>query len=66
MRYYYYGRTGEQTEAKQDRQPVRYRTGLSQQEIDRQMEGEEELIIDENTVYEIDRECIRCRRKADQ
>lgn len=64
MRYYYYGRNSEPPENGWDRQHTEGKRRLSQQEIDRQLEDADELVIEDNTVYEIDRECIRCRQKA--
>lgn len=55
MRYYRYGKDGmrheiEANEKEQKGMPGRFG----------------ELIIDEDTIYEIDEECLRCRREEQQ
>lgn len=62
MRYYYYGdkRSPEEKTAGNGRAGT-----VKAGSINRRMSGrDQDLVIEEDTVYEIDRECIRCQRKS--
>lgn len=60
MRYYYYGDKRSPTEktAGSGRAGA-VRTGSGRRMPDR----DQDLVIEEDTVYEIDRDCIQCQRK---
>lgn len=54
MRYYRYGREEMRHEVQASERKVKNLTGRFG-----------DLIIDEDTVYEIDEECLRCRREQE-
>lgn len=51
MRYFYYG----PEKAKE--------TAVESSEEDRRQKQEDDLVIEEDTIYEIDRECEACRKR---
>ncbi len=61
MRYYYYGgRSG-----KEQKQSIHAMHVYDPQITRRNKQKDQDLIIEDDTIYEIDRECIRCRHQAE-
>lgn len=59
MRYYYYG--GEDSHSQ--KQVVHAMHVQSRQRVPAVHPGDRDLVIEDDTIYEIDRECIRCREQ---
>lgn len=61
MRYYYYGgRPGNG-----QKQSIHAMHVYDPQLTRKNKQKDRDLIIEDDTIYEIDRECIRCRRQTD-
>lgn len=58
MRYYYYGETTNSQMHGNSERGIGVGYHLKNLELQ-----DSDLVIEEDTVYEIDRECLKCRRK---
>ena len=68
MRYYYYGNPDTETVPKENIHFLSSRVNASDSEQSLSMTAQKteivgDLVIEEDTVYEIDRECLKCRGK---
>ena len=59
MRYYYYGNQHD-SEQKQEIHAMHVYDPHKMQTV---KHGDRDLVIEDDTIYEIDRECLRCRRQ---
>lgn len=59
MRYYYYG--GE--DSHRQKQIVHAMHVYDRHKVPVVNQGDRDLVIEDDTIYEIDRECIRCRER---
>ncbi|MDE6568895.1 MAG: hypothetical protein K2K70_14380 [Lachnospiraceae bacterium] len=57
MRYYYYG-----NQYDQQKQAIHAMHVSDSQGVRAEKPDDRDLIIEDDTIYEIDRECLRCRR----
>lgn len=63
MRYFYYGN---EQNSKGQRQADLRSNGMGQVQNSWQNEMEDGLIIEEDTIYEIDQECLACRKRRER
>ncbi len=61
MRYYYYG-NGVKTEKKRLKASVLSEKRPWQVILQESLLQDQDLVIEDDTIYEIDRECLRCRQ----
>ncbi len=60
MRYYYYGNQYDHGQ----KQAIHAMHVSDTQNVRAEKPDDRDLIIEDDTIYEIDRECLRCRRHA--
>lgn len=60
MRYYYYGNQSDP----EQKQSIHAMHVSDSQSVRTVKPADRDLIIEDDTIYEIDRECLRCRRHA--
>lgn len=60
MRYYYYGNQHDHGQ----KQAIHAMHVSDSQSVRAEKPGDRDLIIEDDTIYEIDRECLRCRRQS--